>query len=133
MPVPKLQKALVVDDSPELRLLLGSLLTHLGLDVVAARDGETGLALVAEHRPDIICLDLMLPTMSGLEVCSRLKSNPETAGAPVVIVSARPFPQDRAAADLAGADAYLTKPVDRHEFSARVRSLLWQNRAAVGA
>lgn len=133
MNVPKTPKALVVDDSPELRLLLGSLFKQLGLDVVTARDGETALALAREHRPDIICLDLMLPTVSGLEVCTRLKSDPETAGAPVIMVSARPYPQDRAAADQAGADAYLTKPVDRREFSARVRSLLWQHRAAVGA
>lgn len=131
--MPHISTALVVDDSPELRLLLGSLFKQLGLAVVTARDGETALALAREHRPDIICLDLMLPTVSGLEVCSQLKSDSKTAAVPVIMVSARPFPQDRAAADQAGADAYMTKPLDRHEFSSRVRSLLWQNRLAVGA
>lgn len=126
-------KALVVDDSPELRLFLGALFSQLGLEVVTARDGETALTMAREHRPDIVCLDLMLPTVSGLEVCSRLKADPRTAGAPVIMVSARSFPQDRAAADLAGAAAYLIKPVDRHEFSAQVRSLLWRHRPSAGA
>ena len=125
--------ALVVDDSPELRLVLTSLFKSLGASVVTARDGESGLAIARENRPDIICLDLMLPTVSGLEVCRRLRQSPETADVPVLMVSARRFPQDRAEARHAGADAYLTKPIDREEFLAQARSLLWRRQMAVGA
>ncbi len=125
--------ALVIDDSPELRLVLTAMLRHLGLAVMAARDGDTGIAMALEHRPDLVCLDLMLPTICGLEVCETLKRMPETAGAPVLIVSARRFPQDRAGAELVGADAFMTKPIDREEFFAQVRSLLWRQQLAVGA
>lgn len=118
--------ALIVDDSPELRLVLSSLFKHMGLDVVTARDGETGLVLAREHRPDIVCLDLMLPVLCGLDVCEQLKRSPETADVPVLIVSARSYPQDRADARKAGADGYVTKPIDRGEFSAQVRSIMWR-------
>ena len=125
--------ALVIDDSPELRMVLSSLFKHLGLEVVTARDGETGFALAQERRPDIVCLDLMLPVLCGLEVCERLKQSPTTSDVPVLIVSARPFPQDRAEARKAGADAYLIKPVNRKEFSVQVRSLLWRGQMRIGA
>jgi DNA-binding response OmpR family regulator len=125
--------ALVVDDSPELRLLITSLFKSLGATVVTARDGETGLALAREHQPDIVCLDLMLPTISGLEICRQLKQTPEMADVPVLMVSARRFPQDRAEARKAGADGYLTKPVNREEFLTQARSLLWRRQMAIGA
>lgn len=122
--------ALVVDDSPELRLLVSSLCRNLGLEVVAVRDGETALTVASQTPPDIVCLDLMLPTLSGLEVCERLKALPETANVPVLVASARPYPQDRANAEMAGADAYVTKPIDPQIFSTHVRSLLWRHRGA---
>ena len=125
--------ALVVDDSPELRLVLTALFKSLGLDVVTARDGETGLELARERHLDIVCLDLMLPAICGLEVCERLKKSPLTADVPVLIASARRFPQDRADARKAGADAYVTKPIDREEFCSQVRSLLWRRQMAIGA
>lgn len=125
--------ALVVDDSPDMRMLLCSLCRHLGLEVVAVRDGESAIAAAVDSPPDVVCLDLMLPTLSGLEVCEQLKAHPATADVPVVITSARPYPQDRAEAELAGADAYVTKPIDPAEFSTRVRALLWQHRVAAGA
>lgn len=122
--------ALVVDDSPELRLLMSSMCRSLGLQVVAARDGDAALAVVGDTTPDIVCLDLMLPTMSGFEVCERLRARPETANVPVLMASVRSCPQDRAEAELAGADAYLTKPINREEFTAQVRSLLWRQRGS---
>ncbi|MDO8836684.1 MAG: response regulator [Vicinamibacterales bacterium] len=133
MTVPDAPTALIIDDSPELRAVMTAFLTHLGLRVLAARDGETGFALAQEHRPDLVCLDLMLPTVSGLEVCERLKRSPRTSDVPVLMVSARTFPQDRAEARRAGADAYLTKPLNRQAFSGHVRTLVWQRRLAVGA
>jgi len=122
--------ALVVDDSPELRMLFSSLFRDLGMNVLTARDGETALALARDERPDIICLDLMLPTIGGLEICHTLKSAPETSDIPVMVVSARRMPQDRAEALKVGADAYLTKPVDRNDFTTKARTLLWQRQMA---
>lgn len=126
-------KALIIDDSPDIRLTLSAMLRQQGLIVSTANDGEQGLLLAHEQQPDIICLDLMLPTVSGLDVCSRLRTAPETAAIPVIIVSARPFPQDRAAASQAGADAFIAKPLDRQVVASTVRSLLWRQRRAVGA
>ena len=126
-------KALIVDDAPEFRLLLGSLFREIGLEPVTVSDGDAALVRAREDRPAIICVDLMLPTLSGLEVCSALRRQPETADVPIVMVSARRFPQDRAAASEAGADAYLMKPVDRTDFANQVRSLIWQRRAGASA
>lgn len=133
MPVPSTSTALVIDDSPELRAVMTAFLSSLGLQVVTARDGESGLAMAREHRPALVCLDLMLPTVSGLDVCERLKRDSETANVPVLMVSARTYPQDRAEAYRSGADAFVTKPLNRQEFLTQARSLVWQHRLAVGA
>ena len=133
MSVSSVPTALVVEDSPELRAVMVSFLSSIGLQVLTARDGESGLEMAAAHPPDLICLDLMLPTVSGLEVCERLKARPETANVPVIIVSARTFPQDRVEARRAGADASVTTPINRQAFVTQARSLVWQRRLAVGA
>jgi len=125
--------ALIIDDSLDIRLSLSAMLRQQGLVVSTANDGERGLVMAREQQPDIICLDLMLPTVSGLEVCSRLRATPETRHIPVIIVSARPFPQDRAAASQAGADAFILKPLNRQTVTSTVRELLWRQRTAVGA
>jgi len=125
--------ALIIDDSPEIRLSLSAMLRQQGLVVSTANDGEHGLAMAREQQPDIICLDLMLPTVSGFEVCSRLRATPATRHIPVIIVSARPFPQDRAAASQAGADAFISKPLNRQTVTSTVRELLWRQRTAAGA
>jgi CheY-like chemotaxis protein len=120
--------ALVIDDSPIVRTVLSALLRRQGMTVATARDGEAGLAQATAEPPSLICLDLMLPNVSGLEVCRRLRRAPETAHVPVVIVSARPFPQDRAAALEAGADAFLQKPVVDEQFESTIRQVLWTSR-----
>lgn len=125
--------ALVVDDSPELRLQMAAICRREGLDVIEAGDGESALSAGRALRPDIVCLDLMLPTMSGFTVCERLKQQPETAGVPVLVASARSYPQDRAEAEMAGADAYVMKPINVEEFAAALRSLLWQCRKELSA
>jgi DNA-binding response OmpR family regulator len=125
--------ALIIDDSPDIRLSLSAMLRQQGLVVSTANDGDHGLVMARDQQPDIICLDLMLPTVSGLEVCRRLREMPETRHIPVIIVSARPFPQDRASASQAGADAFISKPLNRQTVTATVRELLWRQRTAVGA
>ena len=117
--------ALVVDHPPELSLLLGFFLTQSGFDVRSVADGESALVEAERSHPDLVCLDLMLPRMCGLEVCERLRAQHATARSLVVITSARRSLADRADAMRAGADAFLSKPVELLELSAiieRVRA-----------
>jgi CheY-like chemotaxis protein len=79
---------LVVDDVAAIRLLVGQVLQQLGADTIKAASGETALEMTHEHRPDLIVLDLVLPGISGLQVMEKLKSDPATAGIPVVILTA---------------------------------------------
>ncbi len=101
---------LIVDDDP---LILEVLKTVLDLEefrVTTAADGEQALAQLAVERPDVVVCDVMMPGLDGFEVCRRIKDDPATAGLPVVLLTARDRPEDRAAGEAAGCDAYLTKP-----------------------
>src|SRR5207237_10339532 len=94
------------------------------LDVVTAFNGAECLGKMEEAAPDIVLLDVMMPGMDGFEVCRRIKSNPRTAHVPVIMVTALDQPSDRVAGLEAGADDFLTKPVDDAALFARVRSLV---------
>jgi two-component system cell cycle response regulator len=117
-------RVLVVDDILSNVKLLEAKLTAEYFDVVTAFNGLECLARVAENAPDIVLLDVMMPGMDGFEVCRRIKSNPKTAHVPVVMVTALDQPSDRVAGLEAGADDFLTKPVDDAALFARVRSLV---------
>src|SRR6202789_3470970 len=117
-------RVLVVDDILSNVKLLEAKLTAEYFDVVTAFNGLECLAKVAEAAPDIVLLDVMMPGMDGFEVCRRIKSDPKTAHVPVVMVTALDQPSDRVAGLEAGADDFLTKPVDDAALFARVRSLV---------
>ena len=120
--------ALIVEDMPELRIMFSSALRQAGFRVVTLEDGHAVVAEALRLRPDVICLDVVMPSVCGLDVCEQIRSTPTISHTPVLVMSVRSSPQDRANAELAGATAYLTKPVHPVEFGQRARALL--NRVA---
>jgi len=117
-------RVLVVDDILSNVKLLEAKLSAEYFEVVSAFNGLECLAKIDEALPDIVLLDVMMPGMDGFEVCRRIKGNPKTAHVPVVMVTALDQPTDRVAGLQAGADDFLTKPVDDAALFARVRSLV---------
>ncbi len=117
-------RILVVDDIETNRRLLEARLTAEYFDVLMAPDGPTCLDLARSEKPDVILLDIMMPGMDGFETCRRLKSDPESRHIPVIMVTALDQRSDRIRGLEAGADEFLTKPVDDVALFARVRSLL---------
>src|SRR6185503_5979532 len=116
-------RILVVDDVEANVRLLEAKLSAEYYEVLTAADGPTALAMAASERPDIVLLDVMMPGMDGFAVCRRLKDDPETRHLPVVLLTALDGRQDRVAGLEAGADEFLTKPIDDVLLFARVRSL----------
>jgi putative two-component system response regulator len=120
----KAGKVLVVDDyEPNLRGL-GQLLEHAHYTVLTATNGRDALEIVKRERPDLVLLDVVMPGISGLDVCAELKRNADTRLTPVVLISGEQERQTRLAGLDAGADDFLNKPVDSEELHARVRSLV---------
>src|SRR4051812_23235619 len=117
-------RVLVVDDILSNVKLLEAKLSAEYFEVATAYNGVDALAKIEEQEPDIVLLDVMMPGMDGFEVCRRIKQNPTTAHLPVVMVTALDQPADRVAGLEAGADDFLTKPVDDAALFARVRSLV---------
>jgi len=115
---------LIVDDEPQNRKLLRALLLPEGYQTVMAASGEKALAAVAEHAPDLILLDIMMPGMDGYEVARTLKDNERTSNIPIIMLTAQIDREARLAGLSAGAEEFLTKPVDRAELWLRVRNLL---------
>jgi len=115
---------LVVDDSETNRDILITRLSAVGYATVSAADGEEALAAAYEHSPDLILLDVMMPKIDGIEVCRRLKQDKSLPFMPIILVTARADTKDVVTGLDAGADEYLTKPVDQGALVARVRSVL---------
>ncbi len=114
-------RILVIDDETNLRHTLGYALRQEGYDVVSAGDGEDGIALFASAAPDLVILDVMLPTMDGFEVCRRIR---RTSNVPVLMLTARDTELDKVVGLEIGADDYLVKPFSMRELVARVRAML---------
>jgi two-component system phosphate regulon response regulator PhoB len=121
---------LLVEDEPAQREILRYNLEAEGFAVIAARDGEEALERIAEGLPDLILLDWMLPHVSGIEVCRRLRLRPETRSIPVIMLSARSEDVDKVRGLETGADDYVIKPYSVAELMARLRAHLRRVRPA---
>ena len=115
---------LVMEDEDALSTLLQYNLEKEGYDVVIAADGEEGLVQIDEGQPDLVLLDWMLPKVSGIEVCRRLRGRAETRNLPIIMLTARGEESDRVRGLDTGADDYLTKPFSMVELIARIRAVL---------
>jgi DNA-binding NarL/FixJ family response regulator len=115
---------LIADDDAASREILETRLRAGGYRILTAHDGQEALALAQEHQPDLILLDIMMPRMTGIEACRQMKADPALPFVPVIMVTARAGSEDVVAGLEAGADEYLTKPIDAASLVARVRSML---------
>jgi two-component system response regulator MprA len=122
MPSPTLGRVLVAEDDQRVRDSLARALVYEGYDVDLAVDGADALARIAEHAPDVIVLDVLMPNVDGITACRRLRQGGDRT--PVLMLTARHEVADRVAGLDAGADDYLVKPFDLEELLARLRALL---------
>ena len=118
------RSALVVEDDPEVRKLVRKSLERLDFAVTEARTGKEAMDLLAKLQPELVCLDLMLPEQSGYEICEHIRRTTGLRHVPVLVISARALPEDRAHAEEVGADGYLIKPFTFSDFTAKVTQLM---------
>jgi two-component system, OmpR family, alkaline phosphatase synthesis response regulator PhoP len=117
-------RVLIADDNPQGAELLEAYLSDSNYDLRIASDGEQTLQVVNSWQPDLILLDIMMPRISGFEVCKRLRANPATRDIVVLMITALDQPSDIDRAVEAGTDEFLSKPINKSELVLRVRSLL---------
>jgi DNA-binding response OmpR family regulator len=115
---------LVVDDEPDIHTVLGKLLTREGYSIEDAYNSEEAYASIAENKPDLVILDIMMPKVSGIEVCNKLKSDPETKDIVILIVSARDTQSDRIEGLEHGADDYVSKPFHLRSLVRKIEHML---------
>jgi DNA-binding response OmpR family regulator len=117
-------RVLVADDDPDIRALVTIKLKRSGFDVIDVGDGQAALDGVREQPPDLVIVDLMMPKMSGIEVCQALRADPATAGIPVIMLTARAQESDVARGFAQGADDYIIKPFSPRELASRVQAVM---------
>lgn len=118
------KKIVVIEDEPDILEVLTYNLKREGYEVFSASDGVRGLALIKREIPDLVLLDLMLPGMDGVEICSTIKKDPQTQGALIIMVTAKGEESDIVLGLGVGADDYITKPFSPKELIARVKAVL---------
>lgn len=122
-PVPP-ARVVVADDDEVLRELITATLVGAGFEVATAVDGHTAIALIENRLPDLVVLDVMMPGLSGIQVCRQLRSNPRTQSLPIIMLTARIQAQHESEGLMSGADLYLSKPFSPRSLLANVQKLL---------
>jgi len=117
-------KVLVIDDSKTIRRSAENLLTKEGCDVITAKDGFDALAKIADSRPAIIFVDIMMPRLDGYQTCALIKNNSEFKATPVVMLSSKDGLFDKAKGRIVGSDRYITKPFSKEELLGTIRTLV---------
>ena len=114
-------KVMVIDDSKTIRRTAESLLKKAGCDVITATDGFEALAMIADTRPDVIFVDIMMPRLDGYQTCALIKNNDEFKDTPVIMLSSKDGLFDRARGRIVGSEQYLTKPFTRDELLSAIK------------
>lgn len=117
-------KVLVIDDSKTIRRSAETLLSKAGYDVITATDGFDALAKIADSRPEIIFVDIMMPRLDGYQTCALIKNNSEFKATPVVMLSSKDGLFDRAKGRIVGSDRYITKPFSKDELVGTIETLV---------
>lgn len=118
------RKVLIADDEKNIVISLEFLLKREGFEVLVAADGEAALQMVAEHQPDLVLLDVMMPKRNGYEVCQRMRERPDWRGIKIVMLSAKGRDVEVSKGVSLGADLYVTKPFSNAELVAKINALL---------
>jgi two-component system alkaline phosphatase synthesis response regulator PhoP len=118
------KKIIVVDDEPYIARVIKFKLEQEGYNVISANDGQTGLQRIREEKPDLVLLDVMMPGLSGYDVCQQLKKDPALSGIPVVILTAKGQERDREQGLNMGASDYITKPFSPNRLLELVRNMI---------
>ena len=121
------QRILIADDEENIVISLEYLMQREGHEVLVARDGDEALAMIAEHRPDLVLLDVMMPGRSGFEVLKAVRGNEDMAATRILMLTARGRDTDRAKGEALGADGYVVKPFSTRELAEQVREMLGEN------
>lgn len=117
-------KILIVDDEPQIHTVLGKLLTKEGYQISSAYNAEEAFQKIAEAKPDLMILDVMMPKVSGIDVCNRIKENPQTKDILILILSARDAQADRLEGLTHGADDYVSKPFHLRSLVRKIQHML---------
>jgi DNA-binding response OmpR family regulator len=123
-----MSRVFVADDDPDIRELVTVKLEAAGFDVAAAADGQAALDRIRADPPDVVVLDLMMPGLTGLEVCAALRAEPDTARLPIILLTAKAQEADITKGLASGADDYVVKPFSPRELLSRVEAVLSRQR-----
>jgi two-component system, cell cycle response regulator DivK len=118
------KRILVIEDTEDNRRIIRDLLTHAGFELIEAVDGQEGVAIAIEQRPDLILMDIQLPIIDGYEATRRIKAHPNLQHIPIIAITSYALSGDEAKAHAAGCDRYIAKPFSPRQVLAAVRDLL---------